>query len=203
MNPTGCAPRRWVFLLAPAWPTLPGMRTPHTARYDADTPHDIPDGIPMPVPDAARALGISPEAVRNRLSRGTLRSEKVDGRVFVLIDRDIAPHAERSTDDTPNGVPPDTSGLFEEMRARIDDLRDQLAEEREARRRADTIIMQLTQANAALAARVPELEAAPPRQPPSAPETAAEGAGEVAERADDEGPQTGARRPWWLRWFGG
>jgi hypothetical protein len=37
-------------------------------------------------------------------------------------------------------------------------MRAQLAEEREARRRADTIIAQLTQANATLAQRVPELE---------------------------------------------
>ena len=39
-------------------------------------------------------------------------------------------------------------------------LENQLSEEREARRRADTIIAQVTQANATLAARVPELEAA-------------------------------------------
>ncbi len=196
MNSTGCVPRRSVFLSPPACPTLPGMRTPHTARYDADIPHDIPDGIPMPVPDAARALGISPEAVRNRLSRGTLKSEKVDGRVFVLIDRDMAPHTERSTDDTPNGVPPDTSGLVEEMRARIEDLRDQLAEERESRRRADTIIMQLTQANAALAARVPELVEAPQ----NGQEDAQRPAGGSAGVESQEEPE---RRSWWRRVFGG
>jgi hypothetical protein len=47
-----------------------------------------------------------------------------------------------------------------EMRNRISSLENQLFEDRESRRRADTIIAQLTQANAALAARVPELEAA-------------------------------------------
>ncbi len=148
----------------------------------------------MPVPDAARALGISPEAVRNRLSRGTLRSEKVDGRVFVLIDRDMARHTERPIDDTPNGVPPDASGQVEEMRARIEDLRDQLAEEREARRRADTIIMQLTQANASLASRVPELEA---------PQGAQDGAQRPADTTggveDGEMPE---KRSWWQRVFG-
>ncbi len=198
MNPTGCAPRRSVFLSAPACPTLSGMRAPHTARYDADTPHDIPDGIPMPVPDAARALGISPEAVRNRLSRGTLRSEKVDGRVFVLIDRDMASHAERSTDDTPNGVPPDTSGLFEEMRARIDDLRDQLAEEREARRRADAIIMQLSRANAALVERVPELEAHQDIQ-----DGAREPGREAGGVEDGERGTESQKASWWRRIFGG
>jgi hypothetical protein len=49
---------------------------------------------------------------------------------------------------------------------------EQLRKEREVRRRADTIIAQLTQANAALAARVPELET--PREAPGDPETAAE-----------------------------
>ncbi len=173
------------------------MRAPHTARYDADTPHDIPDGIPMPVPDAAKALGISPEAVRNRLSRGTLRSEKVDGRVFVLIDRDMARHTERPITDTPNGVPPDALGLVEEMRARIDDLRDQLSEERAARRRADTIIMQLTQANAALAARVPELEARTDSQEVAQEPPHGTGGVEDGERSGEA-----QRRSWWQRLFG-
>ena len=51
-------------------------------------------------------------------------------------------------------------------------LERRLDEERESRRRAATIIVQLTQANAALAARVPELE--PPREQPEASETAEE-----------------------------
>ncbi len=159
----------------------------------------------MPVPDAARALGISPEAVRNRLSRGTLRSEKVDGRVFVLIDRDMARHTARPIDDIPNGTPLDTSGLIEEMRARIEDLRDQLSEEREARRRADTIIMQLTQANAALSARVPELEAAPSQEPPEALGSAAVDAGGTQQAPDpDSNPQTAVRprKSWLLRLIG-
>jgi hypothetical protein len=46
------------------------------------------------------------------------------------------------------------------MPSRISSLENQLSEERESRGRADTIIAQLTQANAALAARVPEQEAA-------------------------------------------
>ncbi len=162
----------------------------------------------MPVPEAARALGISPEAVRNRLSRGTLRSEKVDGRVFVLIDRDMARHTERPITDTPNGVPPDATELVEEMRARIEDLRDQLAEEREARRRADTIIMQLTQANAALASRLPELEAAAQDAPDGSITVRDEDNGVSAHNGHDEAQKGAheereARRPWWLRIFGG
>src|ERR687896_50251 len=59
-----------------------------------------------------------------------------------------------------------------ELKDQIDYLRDQLAQEREARRRADTIIAQLTQANATLAARIPELEA--PRDESESPERGGE-----------------------------
>jgi Tfp pilus assembly protein PilN len=97
------------------------------------------------------------------------------------------------------------------------------------RRRADTIIAQLTQANAALAARVPELEAAQER--PGAPEAAAQEPERAEPRPATEEAQTttehpqaqrptegveheaGAlrewtgdvegRRPWWRRMFGG
>ncbi len=51
-------------------------------------------------------------------------------------------------------------------------LERRLDEERASRRRADTIIARLTQANADLAARVPELEA--PREAPEASETVEE-----------------------------
>jgi len=77
------------------------------------------------------------------------------------------------------------------MQDQIDYLRDQLAEEREARRRADTIIAQLTQANATLAGRVPELEA---------PESSSVGSEGDQIREEPEGPTP--QRPWWRRWFG-
>ncbi|MDP9458518.1 MAG: hypothetical protein M3Q60_22700 [Actinomycetota bacterium] len=147
------------------------------------------------MPEAAAALGISPEAVRNRLSRGTLKSVKEDGRVFVLIDRDMVRHTERPIGDTPNGVPPGTSELVEEMRARIEDLRDQLSEERAARRRADTIIMQLTQTNASLAARLPELEQGVQdglQEPPHE-------AGGVEDGGREDGLE---KRSWWRRLLG-
>ncbi len=92
--------------------------------------------------EAAKALGISIDAVRMRVRRGTLRSERDGSRVFVILDADQA-----------RPDPDETNDL-------VSVLREQLAEEREARRRADTIILQLSQANATLASRVPALEAA-------------------------------------------
>ncbi len=151
----------------------------------------------LTVQDAAEVLGVSVDAVRMRVRRGSLEAEKdPDGRVYVrlAIDEDNV-KSERQVE---------SSDLVEDLRDQVAYLRDQLDREREARteerRRHDTIIAQLTQ-------RIPELEpAASPgadQEPPDPPETAAE----EMERVDT-GPataesQTSAPRPWWRRWFGG
>ena len=53
------------------------------------------------------ALDISPEAVRNRLSRGTLNSEKEDGTVYVLLPAHKMRHVDgrsRYTADNQDGI---------------------------------------------------------------------------------------------------
>jgi hypothetical protein len=159
------------------------------------------------VQEAAEALGTSVDAVRMRVRRGTLESEKdPDGRVHVWVNGDSSETKPR-LDGEPEAL---ISAKDETIRV----LSEQLEAEREARRRADTIIAQLTQANAALAARVPELEAS--SEPPGAPETADEQQGrgrphpaatEAQEGSEPRpaapGAQEGARRPWWRRVLGG
>jgi hypothetical protein len=113
------------------------------------------------VQEAARVLGITEGAVRARIYRRTLETEREGGTVYVRID----------DDDTMNERA-EQSELVRTLREYNTSLERQLNAEREARRRADTIIVQLTQATATLAARVPEL-AAPP-EAPEAPETATE-----------------------------
>jgi excisionase family DNA binding protein len=147
----------------------------------------------LTVQEAAEVLGTSVDAVRMRVRRGTLESEKdPDGRVHVWVNGD-------STETRPrlDGEP---SALISAKDETISVLSEQLESEREARRRADTIIAQLTQANAALAARVPELEA--PQKPPEAAETVED----EPERTDSApawgGVEEGAQRPWWRRVFG-
>ena len=146
----------------------------------------------LDVGTAAQELGISTDAVRKRISRGSLRSDRENGHVRVWLD----------VGETEAGREAQVDGeaLVEVLQDHITDLRVQLEAEREARRRADTIIAQLTQANAALAAKVPELEAAESR------EETAEGAVEETERADPHSnageAQEGAQRPWWRRMFG-
>ena len=99
----------------------------------------------------------------------------------------------------PDGEP---SALISAKDETIRVLSEQLESEREARRRADTIIAQLTQANAALAARVPELEA-PQKEASEAAETADEQQGRGEPHPSAGSSQEGLRRPWWRRVFGG
>ena len=165
-------------------------------RYTADTPTDISR---LTVPEAARALGISPEAVRNRLSRGTLDSTKENGTVYVLLQNDMA----RSTTDTPNdkprstsGTPGDTPGAHVALVAAKDEtinlLRSQLEAEREANRENRRIIAGLVQ-------RVPELEA-----PRNGHETAtAEPDREEHRPAKDGAQEAPERRSWWRRLLDG
>jgi excisionase family DNA binding protein len=150
----------------------------------------------LTVQEAAEVLGTSVDAVRMRVRRGSLESEKdPDGRVHVWVNGD-------STETKPrlDGEP---GALISAKDETIRVLSEQLESEREARRRADTIIAQLTQANAALAARVPELEA-PQEEPPEAPEAATEHPQSAAQPPSGTGEaRSKDQRPWWRRMFGG
>ncbi len=159
------------------------------------------------VGEASRELGISSDAVRKRIARGSLRSERQNGSVLVWLDEGWT---EAGREAQVDGGP-----LVEDLREQVHYLRSILNEEREARRRADMIIAQLTQANAALAAKVPELEASQEspgdterarEEPEAEPRSGTEGPQESAERPPDtvEWPVRGALlRPWWRRVFGG
>jgi len=128
-----------------------------------------------------------------RVRRGTLESEKdPDGRVHVWVNDD-------STETRPR-LDGELSALVSAKDETISVLSEQLESEREARRRADTIIAQLTQANAALAARVPELEA--PQKSPEAAETVEDEPERTGFRSSVGEAEEGTQRPWWRRVFG-
>ncbi len=125
--------------------------------------------------EAAEILGVSKEAVRKRVIRGTLRSDMGgDGRRYVYLDS--------GGDETPT---PESSALISEMRDRIQFLEDQL-------QRKDAILLNMTEAMKALSP--------PERESPQTVEDASEGA---APRPGTEGSQEGVQRPWWRRMFGG
>jgi hypothetical protein len=153
------------------------------------------------VAEAAEVLGITAEAVRTRIKRGKLESVKEDGTVYVLLEVDPSRPTGPNVDPTVKGRDrtPDQTGVVAEIRDRVAYLERQVEEEREARRRADTIIAQLSRANEELSRTIRAIEA-PREEPPESPEspvpspTPTEAGG---------GSQEGSQRLWWRRWFGG
>ena len=164
----------------------------------SDQSHDRSDSGTT-VAEAARILGITEGAVRKRVERRRLAAERTaDGRLIVYLGRDTT-----TTDTTRDRPRPSRGDRYTRgLEAEVEYLRRQLDQEREARteerRRHDTLMAQLTQANAALAARIPELESPPEeRESPETVEVAPEGA---EPRPAPGGAQEGVqRRPWWHR----
>jgi len=134
--------------------------------------------------EAAELLRLSKDAVRMRIKRGTLRSEKRDGRVYVHLN-DV-PDAD--ADAEPNAL---IAAKDETIRV----LREQLDSERRANEENRRLL-------AGLIERVPELGSAPPErgeEAPGAPESKGPGAGAAGGDAEaHRGPQ----KPWWRRFFG-
>jgi hypothetical protein len=124
------------------------------------------------VSDAAKALQITPEAVRQRIRRGTIEYEQTeDGRYFVYV--------------TPSGHVENTV-LNTDLRDYVETLKRELEIRNEELRRKDHIIAALTE-------RIPAIEA--PSEPRESPETASEEK-EKGEKKPEE------QRPWWRRMFG-
>jgi hypothetical protein len=155
------------------------------------------------LPTAAELLDTTTEAVRKRASRGTLRSDRHDGRVVVWVDDDRTEGGREAQ--------VDREALLEAKDETIRVMKEQLRLRAEEIHRRDVIISQLTQANAALAQRVPELEAPAGESAPSQTHEDGEGGpsrngeGGVAapvNRESQNGPG-GVRAPWYRRWFGG
>jgi hypothetical protein len=140
------------------------------------------------VSEAAEILGISAEAVRGRIRRGTIPVEREGGTVYVLIE---GTERRRTTDDqsrTTGDQPSDRTDLL------IAELQDRVRSLEEANRENRRII-------AALTSRIPAIEA--PSDERESPETV-EGERERAEsRSDAFGAQESVQRPWWRRMFGG
>jgi hypothetical protein len=158
------------------------------------------------IQEAARRLGVKEDAIRKRIQRSSIRYEKAeDGRVYVWVDatQDTSRDTERTTQDVYQDTAQDAR--LDDFREQIAYLRQQLDEEREARRRADTIIAQLARANEEQARTIRELEA--PSQPPSeergSPETVGDEPESAEPRSASAEAQEGVQRPWWRRLFGG
>jgi predicted nucleic acid-binding Zn-ribbon protein len=143
----------------------------------------------LPLRQAAARLGVSESAIRKRVERGTLRSDKApDGRRYIYLDSVTDTGADASATH-------ERDALISEMRAHNETLREQLEAERQAHAEARRII-------AGLVERIPP-QIEPPRDEREAPETVDEQQDMGQPRSDAPGPQDGVRRPWWRRMFGG
>ena len=156
----------------------------------------------LSVAEAAEALGVTRDAIHKRINRGTIEHEKgEDGRFYVYVDTStegLGTSTDMSVD----------KSKVEALERLIDSQHDRIAFlERELDRRGDEttrlhqIVAGLTQANAQLSARVPELEASQEAT------DAADAVEEEPERAEEPhsatgGAQEGPRRPWWRRVLG-
>ena len=157
------------------------------------------------VAEAAEILGVSVEAVRGRIKRGTIEHERTPEGLFVLLDTDqTTTERDQSTDQTRPDADQDTyrtvsaTEFIQEMRGRIEDLRAQLASERRANEENRRIIAALTQ-------RIPEIEAPPSeaQEPSYSPTEATEQPGRVGPQTEVEAPQERReRRSWWREFFG-
>jgi excisionase family DNA binding protein len=156
--------------------------------------------VRVTVTEAAQLLGIERTSVKKRIQRGKLRAEKdAGGTLYVYLDR-----SETVRDQSQGQSTSERDELVGELRDRVRSLERRLDEERESRRRADTIIAQLTQANTALSKRLRELEASQTSEKAAqdvveavAGVPATQGAGEAAE-SDTE---TLWMRNRWTNWL--
>ena len=145
------------------------------------------------------------DAVRKRVQRGTIEHEKDQaGRVRIILDSpdDTSTLQDESPDTTrqPDALIAAKDETIEEQRARIAYLERQVEEEREARRRADTILAQLSAANAEQARTIRAIEA--PQEAADAAETVEQEPQGGQPRPAAPGAQEGVQRPWWRRVFG-
>jgi hypothetical protein len=132
--------------------------------------------------EAADILGVSKEAVRKRVIRGTLRSDKgEDGRRYVYLDAggDEAPTHEGDA-------------LISEMRSRIQFLEDEL-------QRKDAILLNMTEAMKALSPPSQETPQDERELPQTVDEQQGRGQPQSAAGEAQEGVQ---RRSWWRRVLG-
>jgi hypothetical protein len=143
-----------------------------------------PDQERLSVSEAAKLLGVTPEAIRARIRRGTIEHEKEDGHYYVFLT-----HSERVHNDVGNAALQDhVDTLKGELDARNREL--------EARNRE---LAEMRRLLAGALERIPAIEA-PPDTPPSEPpgssvsDPEGEGGGEM--------PPDTERRSWWQRWFG-
>ena len=166
--------------------------TPHrVTQHATDTAADMATPLRATVEEAAKLLATSENAVRKRIERGTLRSEKVKGvRYVLLFDSDMPQQATGTAADSVTDMSHDIALMqahLDSMQEQVGYLKSVIQTRDEELRRKDHIIAALTE-------RIPELEAAPNGSPE---------AREAPQSASEEASGTPPPPPsWWKRFFG-
>ncbi len=149
--------------------------------------------------EAAKRLGLSEGAIRQRIHRGKLETDKDEtGRVYVYLTGDDTGNNTVNTGKShaTNGV---DQGFLDELRDRIRFLENELTDRKEESRRKDTIIAQMNQTISQLTQRVPELEA-----PTDERESAVSDSDDAGKGAVPQEPADGKiEQSWWRKLFGG
>lgn len=172
---------------------------PFGGMGEEPTGGDSRDRQRLTVPEAATVLGVTVDAVRGRIRRGTLPSEHDEhGKVYVWVDALEADRPRPSeTDERPSGASQgpsaDREELVESLLEQVAYMREQLAAEREANRENRRLL-------AAALERIPAIE---PPETPQSPEDAVESPEGTETPARRESAQEATEgRSWWRRWFG-
>src|SRR5215212_5713036 len=174
-------------------PTLPTMAQPSQTSSEQS---EQSTERRVTVVEAATILSITPDAVRSRLRRGTLRKDRgPDGEVLVVLDGDA------SATDRPTDQP--TVALIEALEEQITYLREQAALWQEEARRKDHLLAAALEA--AALERPPALEEAPsgPREERvmDSEEPYSTHAPPIPETPVSEA-QHKRKVPWWRAFFG-
>jgi hypothetical protein len=167
------------------------------------------------VAEAAQVLGVTRDAIHKRISRGSIEYEKgTDGRFYVYVDTSTS-GLDLSTDISKDESKVEAlERLIENQQDRIAFLEHELERRGDETERLHQIVAGLTQANAQLSARLPELEAprgeeSSPGPPESRESPVSVGPSDTSTDATDAGggPQSDTEPPqersWWRRVFGG
>jgi excisionase family DNA binding protein len=146
---------------------------------------DMTEPLRVTVEDAAKLLGVTVDAVRKRIERGSLRSEKAGTTRYVFLDPDRTKLLNDMT--SPDSELSDKVTILKEH---VQFLRRELEVWQEEARRKDHIIAALTE-------RIPELE--PARDIPSEPRESAV----TASGNEEKGPvhPEPEKLSWWRRFL--
>ena len=176
-------------------PNMPNDRT----RHANDTVTDMSSPLRATVEEAAKILGTSENAVRKRIERGTLPSEKRDGvRYVLLVDNDMPQHATDTAGGSVTDMSTDMPHDLALMQAHLDSMQEQVSYLKAVVQTRDEELRRKDHIIAALTERIPELE--PPREASRearvSPRSASEEPSATSPPPDEEHPS------WWKRFFG-